>query len=238
MLTDRSTKTFWAVATLVAAILLAIRAVVVEAALKDWWPIIVLLLISMAFWVWLWQQKSATEAEEKQAPPGKVATTVDQAKKAVAKAEAAVTTVKDTAAPTPKAPPAPVAKTPPVAKAEVAVPTVKETAAPTPKAPPAPVAKTPPVAKAPAPVEEKAADDFTRIEGVGPKFRDVLIAAGIKTYAQLAKTDEASLTVAIKAAGMRRPASVVTWAEQAGYAARGDWEGLAKLQSELSGGRR
>mgnify|MGYP001035149878 CR=1 FL=1 len=39
-------------------------------------------------------------------------------------------------------------------------------------------------------------------------------------------------------AGMRRPRSIETWAEQAELAAKGDWDALEKLQDELSGGRR
>lgn len=81
-------------------------------------------------------------------------------------------------------------------------------------------------------------DDLTKIEGIGPKMSQALITAGIETYAKLAKASEEQLTQAINDAGMRLAPSLGTWAEQASYAAKGDWVGLEKLQDELQGGRR
>jgi predicted flap endonuclease-1-like 5' DNA nuclease len=65
-----------------------------------------------------------------------------------------------------------------------------------------------------------------------------LKAAGITTFARLAQTSEDDLRAAIEAAGMRFAPSVATWAEQAAYAARGDWDGLAALQESLTAGRK
>ncbi len=101
------------------------------------------------------------------------------------------------------------------------------------RATPAPVS----VPEAPTAVRGEP-DDLTRIEGVGPKYRDILYEAGISTYAQLAVMSEAELVELAQAAGMRRRASMATWPEQARLAASGDWDGLEKLQNELSGGRR
>lgn len=81
-------------------------------------------------------------------------------------------------------------------------------------------------------------DDLTRIEGIGPYYNDLLRAAGIDTYAQLAALDEETIAKQVQEQGGRRSASMTTWAEQAQLAAAGDWDGLATLQDELKSGRR
>jgi predicted flap endonuclease-1-like 5' DNA nuclease len=81
-------------------------------------------------------------------------------------------------------------------------------------------------------------DDLTVVEGIGPKMNAALNAAGIHTFAQLANTDVASIHAAIEAAGMRFAPSVPTWAEQAAFAAKGDWDGLKVFQDTLTAGRR
>ena len=86
--------------------------------------------------------------------------------------------------------------------------------------------------------EASEPDDLTKVEGIGPMYASLLIDAGVTTYAQLAALSQADIEKHIKDAGKRRPASVETWAEQAGFAAIGDWDGLAKLQASLDGGRR
>jgi hypothetical protein len=91
---------------------------------------------------------------------------------------------------------------------------------------------------APAPEPEAAADDLTKIEGIGPKMQAALKAAGITTFARLAQASEDELRAAIEAAGMRFAPSAKTWAEQAAFAARGDWDGLAAFQASLTAGRK
>jgi len=86
--------------------------------------------------------------------------------------------------------------------------------------------------------EAVAADDLTKIEGVGPKMSAALIAAGLTTFAKVAAASEDELRTAIEAAGMSLAPSISTWAEQAELAAKGDWDALAALQDELKGGRR
>lgn len=81
-------------------------------------------------------------------------------------------------------------------------------------------------------------DDLSRIEGIGPKYQELLLEAGIDTYAKLAQLDEERIATLIREMGGRKSASMATWAEQAKLAAAGDWDGLAALQDELSGGRR
>lgn len=85
--------------------------------------------------------------------------------------------------------------------------------------------------------EEKMADDLVALEGIGPKVAAVLNAAGIVSFADLAKADAAAVQKALDATGLQMmdPAG---WIEQAKLAAAGDKEGLAKLQAELKGGRR
>lgn len=90
----------------------------------------------------------------------------------------------------------------------------------------------------PAPLATAEADNLTKIEGIGKKMAAALASAGIDTYAKLAATSEEELKQAIKDAGMRFSPSLSTWAEQASFAEKGDWDGLDKLQDELQGGRR
>jgi hypothetical protein len=80
-------------------------------------------------------------------------------------------------------------------------------------------------------------DDLAALEGIGPKVAKVLAEAGITTFAALAEADPAKVQEVLNAAGlqMMNPAG---WIEQARLAARGDREGLARLQVELKGGRR
>jgi predicted flap endonuclease-1-like 5' DNA nuclease len=93
---------------------------------------------------------------------------------------------------------------------------------------------------APEPVAKTSTepDDLTRVEGIGPKYAEILVAAGVDTFAKLAAIDEAVIVETIRKGGGRKSASMGTWAEQANLAAAGDWDGLAKLQAELSGGKR
>ena len=94
-------------------------------------------------------------------------------------------------------------------------------------APPAVIAK--PTASTP--------DDLERIEGIGPKIAEVLQAAGITTFAQLAATEMSRLEQVLREAGIKL-ADPTTWPEQAGLAAAGKWDQLESLQKGLKGGRR
>jgi len=81
-------------------------------------------------------------------------------------------------------------------------------------------------------------DDLTRIEGIGPYYRDILYKAGVTTYAALAKLTKEEIDALIQAAGGRRSSTTETWPEQASLAAAGRWDDLQALQSTLSAGRR
>ena len=81
-------------------------------------------------------------------------------------------------------------------------------------------------------------DDLCKIDGIGPVYQQLLRDAGLETFADIASRSQAELTAIVQAAGKPRPASIETWAEQAAYAAKGDWEGLRKFQDSLDSGRR
>ncbi|MEU4335742.1 hypothetical protein AB0F59_14030 [Micromonospora lupini] len=59
------------------------------------------------------------------------------------------------------------------------------------------------------------ADDFRRIQGVGPKMAAALQEAGVRTYAQLGELDEPALRDLIRAAGLRAAPALATWPQQA-----------------------
>ncbi len=82
-----------------------------------------------------------------------------------------------------------------------------------------------------------AADDLTIIEGIGPKIAESLREAGIDTLGKLAVASEDELRRALAAAGMRFAPSLTTWAQQAQYASRGEWDALKTYQGMLSGGQ-
>ncbi|MCA9887378.1 MAG: AAA family ATPase [Anaerolineae bacterium] len=80
-------------------------------------------------------------------------------------------------------------------------------------------------------------DDLTIIEGIGPKYSATLFEMGIVTFADLAACTEADLVAIFNEAGMRKPSSISTWAQQARLAAVEDWAGLEALQEQLTAGR-
>ena len=90
-------------------------------------------------------------------------------------------------------------------------------------------------AKKAAPKKTAKADDLKKIEGIGPKIAETLIAAGITTYAELAKTDAEKIAEII--ADVRGNHVTDTWPAQAKLAADGKWDELKKWQDELDGGK-
>ncbi|NJC97464.1 MAG: hypothetical protein C3F07_06585 [Anaerolineales bacterium] len=81
------------------------------------------------------------------------------------------------------------------------------------------------------------ADDLTTLEGIGPKVAKVLNESGIHSFTDLANANAEHVQKTLDAAGLQMmdPSG---WIEQAKLAAKGDMEGLKKLQDELKGGRR
>jgi len=84
---------------------------------------------------------------------------------------------------------------------------------------------------------EKSPDDLTKLEGIGPKVAKVLNEAGITSFADLAHADAANVQEKLNAAGLQMM-NPEGWIEQVRLAAKGDMEGLMKLQEELKGGCR
>jgi predicted flap endonuclease-1-like 5' DNA nuclease len=97
---------------------------------------------------------------------------------------------------------------------------------------PAPAAPAPPRASDEAAVK---ADDLTQLAGVGPKSAEALNAARITTYLALADSSEPAVREALHASHIVAGSSVSTWPMQASYAAKGDWQGLAKFNQRRSG---
>lgn len=72
-----------------------------------------------------------------------------------------------------------------------------------------------------------SADDLEIIEGIGPKIAAALRAAGIDSFKKLANASESQLRDILTTAAVRYPGTTLpTWAHQAAYAARQDWEGF------------
>jgi large subunit ribosomal protein L21 len=81
------------------------------------------------------------------------------------------------------------------------------------------------------------ADDLVKIEGIGPKVSKALIEAGISTFSALASAKVEDIQKVLSDAGLKMM-DATTWPQQAKLAADGDWDGLKKLQDNLSGGRK
>jgi ribosomal protein L13 len=91
--------------------------------------------------------------------------------------------------------------------------------------------------KAPKSVKSTGNDDLKIVEGIGPKIEELLNAAGILTYADLASSEVTKLEGILTAAGpkfsIHQP---TTWAQQAALARDGKFEELETLKKELDGG--
>ncbi len=96
------------------------------------------------------------------------------------------------------------------------------------------VAKTEAKKAAPKKSTSKKGDDLKKIEGIGPKIAETLAAAGISTFAELAKTEPAKISEII--ANVRGNHVTDTWPKQAELAAEGKWDELKEWQDKLDGG--
>jgi large subunit ribosomal protein L19 len=83
-----------------------------------------------------------------------------------------------------------------------------------------------------------AADELTKIEGIGPKVSQVLMDTGITSFSDLAGTDPDVIRESLAAAeGNFAGNDPATWPKQAEMARDGKWEELKVWQDELDGGR-
>ncbi len=80
-------------------------------------------------------------------------------------------------------------------------------------------------------------DNFTLIEGIGPKINELIHNDGIHTFAELAKTHVDVIQKILDNAGPRyRLAKPGTWPAQSNMAASNKWDSLKSWQDELDGG--
>ena len=130
--------------------------------------------------------------------------------------------------PTPEPEPEPVAEAP--------APEPEPTSEPEPA--PEPVAAAAPVAPPTAIGADAKPDDLTKIEGIGPKIKQLLIDGGIPTFAALAAAPYDQVKGILTAAGSRyQMHDPTTWGQQAQMAADGKWDELKKWQDESDGGK-
>jgi len=80
-------------------------------------------------------------------------------------------------------------------------------------------------------IAQLSRDDLTEIRGIGPKTCEALQAAGIVTFAQLARTDLNRLQDILKEAGVR-VAVTESWLEQARMAVLGKWDEFEALYTK------
>lgn len=76
------------------------------------------------------------------------------------------------------------------------------------------------------------ANDLTVIDGIGPKSAAALRAAGVDSFQKLANMSEAQIIEILRAAKVRIVGGAATWAQQAAYAAQGDWDGFNRFIQE------
>lgn len=87
------------------------------------------------------------------------------------------------------------------------------------------------------PSKPAKADDLKKIEGIGPKAAEALVAAGVDTFAKLAKKSVDEIRIILTGASSTLAhLDPQTWAQQAQLAADGKWDELKKWQDELNGG--
>lgn len=126
-------------------------------------------------------------------------------------------------------------------KASVAKPASKPAAKPAAKVEEAKkeVKKEAPV-KASAPKKEasKGGDNLTKVEGIGPKIKEILWNAGVLTFADLAaKSAEEVKEILLEQGNRYNRFDPTTWPDQAKMAADGEWDKLKAWQDELNGGK-
>ena len=85
--------------------------------------------------------------------------------------------------------------------------------------------------------QKNGQDDFTIVEGVGPKINELIHDAEIHTYSVLAATAVGSIQKILDDAGSKyKLAKPGTWPDQAKMAAENRWEALKTWQDELMEG--
>ncbi len=81
------------------------------------------------------------------------------------------------------------------------------------------------------------ADDLTKVEGIGPKAAEALVAAGITTFADLSKGEAEKIKEILTEASSRMAhLDPTSWPKQAKMAADGKWDELKEWQDNTKGG--
>lgn len=81
------------------------------------------------------------------------------------------------------------------------------------------------------------ADDLTKVEGIGPKAAEALVAAGIATYEDLSNGDAEKIKEILTEASSRMAhLDPTSWPKQAKMAAEGNWDELKEWQDNVKGG--
>ena len=81
------------------------------------------------------------------------------------------------------------------------------------------------------------ADDLTKIEGVGPKAAEALVAAGMSTFEAVAKADADKIKEILTESSSRMAhLDPTSWPKQAKMAADGKWDELKEWQDNAKGG--
>jgi len=87
-------------------------------------------------------------------------------------------------------------------------------------------------------IEDTTPDDLTKIEGIGKKIAELLVAENIVSFKDLSKASGKKLKGILEAAGSKfKVHDPASWPKQAKLAAAGKWAELAELQQELTGGK-
>jgi predicted flap endonuclease-1-like 5' DNA nuclease len=87
-------------------------------------------------------------------------------------------------------------------------------------------------------IKEYRKDDLKIVEGIGPKIAEILEAAGINTWQELASTPVDKIKSILEAAGDRyKLANPATWQKQAQLAVEGKFDELRAYQDVLIGGK-
>lgn len=217
---ESNTKYVLAVFSLMVGLSFGVPYLVTEEKNTSWLMLAIIFLV-LALILWLWIMREQRSAEDA------ASDTLDAAEDNLKKLEAQAAEAQK---PTPTAEKdLPIARTPPVASAPGQTPasTVEEALKDKEEAKPEPTSQA-----------SDEPDDLTRIEGIGPKYAEILIGTGVDTFAKIAAMSTDEIVDLVRNNGGRKSASMATWAEQAKLAAAGDWDALEKLQEELSGGRR
>jgi large subunit ribosomal protein L27 len=85
---------------------------------------------------------------------------------------------------------------------------------------------------------KSAGDNLTKVEGIGPKIKEILWNAGVMTFADLAAKSADEVKEILLAEGTRyNRFDPTTWPAQAKMAAAGEWDKLKEWQDKLDGGK-